>query len=158
MTGGFVASRQKPTVTELGLDIAALDWRRSGTGDGSFEVAFVPEAGGPDGAPGRAGQGDAAAAQWILLRVAGDPAGRVLVYDRVEWMCFVDGARGGEFDPGHAESDHGRRVPGEPGGRVRRQPARPGWPQQSRIPAGSESPGRGCPGDTADGRPRLPGA
>jgi hypothetical protein len=30
--------------------------------------------------------------------VAGDPAGRVLVYDRHEWACFLDGVRKGEFD------------------------------------------------------------
>ena len=32
------------------------------------------------------------------MRVAGDPDGRVLVYDRNEWECFLDGVRGGEFD------------------------------------------------------------
>ena len=32
------------------------------------------------------------------MRVAGDPDGRILVYDRHEWECFLDGARGGEFD------------------------------------------------------------
>jgi hypothetical protein len=32
------------------------------------------------------------------MRVGGDPAGRVLVYDRHEWECFLDGVRGGEFD------------------------------------------------------------
>lgn len=106
-----MASRQKPTVTELGVDMATLDWQRSGVGDGSFEVAFVSGTGGQDGASspegtaGRVGPADAASAQWILLRVAGDPAGRVLVYDRIEWLCFVDGARGGEFDPGRAERE-----------------------------------------------------
>jgi hypothetical protein len=34
----------------------------------------------------------------VLLRVAGDQAGRVLVFDRNEWECFIDGARNGEFD------------------------------------------------------------
>jgi hypothetical protein len=34
----------------------------------------------------------------VLLRVAGDQARRVLVFDRNEWECFVDGARNGEFD------------------------------------------------------------
>jgi hypothetical protein len=34
------------------------------------------------------------------MRVAGDPDGRTLVYDRHEWECFLDGARGGEFDDG----------------------------------------------------------
>jgi Domain of unknown function (DUF397) len=68
----------KPTVTELGIDPDAQSWRRSGTGDGAIEVAF---AGG-----------------WILMRVAGDPGRRVLVFDRHEWECFLDGARNGEFD------------------------------------------------------------
>ena len=31
------------------------------------------------------------------MRVSGDPAGRVLVFDRNEWECFLDGARNGEF-------------------------------------------------------------
>jgi hypothetical protein len=74
----------KPTVTSLGIDVAALDWQRSGTGDGSIEVAFI------DNAAGRT--------QWVLMRVAGDPAGRVLVYDRHEWECFLDGVRKAEFD------------------------------------------------------------
>jgi DNA-3-methyladenine glycosylase I len=79
--------RGKPTLSQLGVDVAALDWRRSGTGPGSFEVAFV-------GGPADAGT----AAPWVLLRVAGDPSGRVLVYDRVEWQAFREGARLGEFD------------------------------------------------------------
>jgi hypothetical protein len=32
------------------------------------------------------------------MRVAGDQARRVLVFDRNEWECFIDGARKGEFD------------------------------------------------------------
>jgi hypothetical protein len=32
------------------------------------------------------------------MRVVGDPAGRVLVFDRNEWECFLDGVRKGEFD------------------------------------------------------------
>jgi hypothetical protein len=36
----------------------------------------------------------------VLMRVVGDPQGRILVYDRHEWECFLDGARGGEFDDG----------------------------------------------------------
>jgi hypothetical protein len=32
------------------------------------------------------------------MRVAGDPERRVLVYDRHEWVCFLDGVRKGEFD------------------------------------------------------------
>jgi hypothetical protein len=34
----------------------------------------------------------------VLMRVAADPDGRVLVFDRNEWECFLDGARKGEFD------------------------------------------------------------
>ena len=75
----------KPTPAELGVDPAALAWERSGDGDGSIEIAF------PAG-PGLA-RGD-----WVLMRVAGDSAGRVLVFDRNEWECFIDGARNGEFD------------------------------------------------------------
>ena len=78
-------ARAKPTVAGLGIDVGAQDWQRSGHGDGAVEVAFV---GGP------AGTG----AEWVLMRVAGDPEGRVLVYDRNEWECFLDGVRGGEFD------------------------------------------------------------
>jgi hypothetical protein len=75
----------KPTPARLQVDLAALDWQRSGTGAGSFEIAFVSAAG--------SGQAD-----WVLLRVAGDPDGRVLVYDRTEWLSFIDGAGHGEFD------------------------------------------------------------
>ena len=77
----------KPTVETLGIDVAAQSWQRSGDGDGSIEIAFVRDA-------VRAG-GD-----WVLMRVAGDQAGRVLVYDRHEWVCFLDGVRKGEFDDG----------------------------------------------------------
>jgi Domain of unknown function (DUF397) len=76
----------KPTVAELGIDIAAQHWQRSGEGDGTIEVAMVP--------------GRRPGADWVLMRVAGDPAGRVLVYDRHEWECFLDGVRKGEFDDG----------------------------------------------------------
>ena len=84
----------KPTVEELGIDLTAQRWRRSGEGDGSIEVAIVTDRGrgGPGGEP--AGPGG----EWVLMRVAGDPAGRVLVYDRHEWECFLDGVRNGEFD------------------------------------------------------------
>ncbi|HKA94863.1 MAG TPA: DUF397 domain-containing protein [Streptosporangiaceae bacterium] len=75
----------KPTVETLGIDISALTWRRSGEGDGTIEVAFA-------GCPGEA------AGAWVLMRVAGDPSERVLVYDRHEWACFLDGVRKGEFD------------------------------------------------------------
>lgn len=72
----------KPTVEALGIDLSRQDWQRSGDGDGSIEVAFA-----------RVNDED-----WILMRVAGDAAERVLVFDRNEWECFLDGARNGEFD------------------------------------------------------------
>lgn len=72
----------KPTVESLGIDLDAQEWRRSGAGDGMIEVALVGEE----------------SAEWVLMRVSGDQAGRVLVYDRHEWECFLDGARNGEFD------------------------------------------------------------
>ena len=77
----------KPTVEDLGIDVAAQDWQRSGEGDGAIEVAMVTG----QGQPG---------VDWVLMRVAGDPGGRVLVYDRHEWECFLDGVRNGEFDDG----------------------------------------------------------
>ena len=78
-------ARAKPTVAGLSIDVGAQAWRRSGLGDGAVEIAFVGELAG-------------AGPQWVLMRVAGDPEGRVLVYDRNEWECFLDGVRGGEFD------------------------------------------------------------
>lgn len=75
----------KPTPEELGIDPGALAWVRSGAGDGSIEIAFPLSP--------RWAQGD-----WVLMRVAGDQAGRILVFDRNEWECFIDGARNGEFD------------------------------------------------------------
>jgi hypothetical protein len=74
----------KPTVEDLGIDLAAQVWQRSGDGDGALEIAFAAT---PDSTD-----------QWVLMRVAGDPAHRVLVFDRHEWKCFLDGARNGEFD------------------------------------------------------------
>jgi hypothetical protein len=45
------------------------------------------------------------------MRVAGDQARRVLVFDRNEWDCFIDGARNGEFDDAAgAASAPGRRM------------------------------------------------
>ena len=78
-------ARAKPTVAGLGIVVGAQDWQRSGHGDGAVEIAFVAEP--PDVGP-----------QWVLMRVAGDREGRVLVYDRNEWECFLDGVRAGEFD------------------------------------------------------------
>jgi hypothetical protein len=72
----------KPTVNELGIDVGRQLWRRSGTGAGAIEVAFV----------------EALGQLWVLTRVAGDPSGRVLVYNRSEWEAFVAAAKDGEFD------------------------------------------------------------
>ena len=89
------AIRLKPTPKELGIAPDALTWVRSGEGDGSIEVAFPLS---PEWARG----------DWVLMRVAGDPAARVLVFDRNEWECFIDGARNGEFDEA---ADTGRPMP-----------------------------------------------
>ena len=91
----------KPTLEELGVDLDAQEWRRSGDRDGAIEIAFVSAhalaiPGVAVAAPGLA----AVRTEYVLMRVAGDPAGRVLVYDRHEWECFLDGVRGGEFDAG----------------------------------------------------------
>ena len=77
----------KPTVAGLGIDVGAQDWQRSGDGDDALEIAFVAQA-----------AGSGTGTEWVLMRVAGEPEGEVLVYDRHEWECFLDGARGGEFD------------------------------------------------------------
>lgn len=109
----------KPTIEELGIDPDAQDWQRSGEGDGAIEIAFV-RAGAGAGAgavAGRAGAGGTgktrgtsgagavrlragqeSAGDWVLMRVTDDPDRRVLVFDRNEWECFLDGARKGEFD------------------------------------------------------------
>ena len=76
----------KPSVSELGIDLAAQAWQRSGRGDGAIEVAFTRTL------PLRG--------RWVLMRVTGDAEQRVLVFDRHEWECFLDGARNGEFDDG----------------------------------------------------------
>jgi hypothetical protein len=87
LRGGQEAVTAKPTVAELGIDPAGQAWHRSGRGDGAIEIAFATLGSVP---PDRA--------EWILMRVAGDPQQRVLVFDRHEWECFLDGARNGEFD------------------------------------------------------------
>jgi hypothetical protein len=88
----------KPSVSELGIDLAAQVWQRSGQGQGAIEVAFTstpgPKAPGPK-TPGPTTPGHN---RWVLMRVAGDPQQRVLVFDQHEWECFLDGARNGEFD------------------------------------------------------------
>jgi hypothetical protein len=75
-------------VEELGIDVREQAWQRSGGGAGSIEIAFV----------GIGGPAAPAGGEWVLMRVADDPAQRVLVYDRYEWECFLDGVRNGEFD------------------------------------------------------------
>jgi len=99
LRGGQEAVTAKPTVTGLGIDPAAQAWRRSGHGDGAIEVAFVPATRGS--LPGRSasrGSVPPDPALWVLMRVTGDPEQRILVFDRHEWECFLDGARHGEFD------------------------------------------------------------
>lgn len=95
----------KPTARQLGIDLAAQQWSRSGDGDGSIEVAFPlappplapPPAAAGDGRPGT-GAATWERGDWVLMRVTGDLSGRVLVFDRNEWLCFLDGVRNGEFD------------------------------------------------------------
>ena len=74
----------KPTVDDLGIDAESQAWQRSGDDPGAVEIAYVHTA--PRGG------------EWVLMRVSGDPAGRILVYDRNEWECFLDGVKKGEFD------------------------------------------------------------
>jgi hypothetical protein len=103
----------KPTVTDLAIDLAAQVWHSSGTGAGAIEVAFARAPAAPyapstapvpstSSAPSTASAlaAPSAPAEWVLMRVAGDPEQRVLVFDRHEWECFLDGARNGEFDAG----------------------------------------------------------
>jgi hypothetical protein len=73
-----------------GIDPDSVHWRRptgmgggESEGEGVMEVAIVSRTEGGN---------------WVLLRVAGDPAGLVLAYDEYEWACFLDGVRNGEFD------------------------------------------------------------
>jgi hypothetical protein len=75
-------------VQELGIDVESLDWQRSAGGTGSIEIAFA----------GIRPHAEVDRGEWVLMRVADDPAGRVLVYDRFEWECFLDGVKNGEFD------------------------------------------------------------
>jgi hypothetical protein len=83
--GAATGAGPKQTPDELGIDLAGLAWERSGEGDGSIELSFPLS--------DRWAHGD-----WVLMRVTGDAMGRVLVFDRNEWVCFIDGARNGEFD------------------------------------------------------------
>ncbi len=100
MTG---QSTGKPTVAGLGIDLAAQAWHRSGNGDGAIEVAFAHAAAADltddtDPAADTDASDRTDRTEWVLMRVAGDPEQRVLVFDRHEWECFLDGARKGEFD------------------------------------------------------------
>jgi SAM-dependent methyltransferase len=79
-----VTPRVKPSAAELGIDTSALVWRRSADSPGAIEVAFAWVAG----------------EEWVLMRLDGDPEGRVSVFSRFEWDCFLDGVRNGEFDGG----------------------------------------------------------
>jgi uncharacterized protein DUF397 len=88
----------KPTVSELGIDPAAQAWKRSGHGDGAIEIAVVRATAPAPAAPAPAAPPSGLPAEWVLMRVTGDPDHRVLVFDRHEWACFLDGARNGEFD------------------------------------------------------------
>lgn len=105
-----VTGDEKPTVAALGIDLAAQHWHRSGEGDGMIEVAFpaAPSAA-PDAAPGAESEAAPSTApawkrgDWVLMRVAADQAERVLVFDRHEWQCFLDGAKNGEFDTGGSQ-------------------------------------------------------
>jgi len=98
----------KLTVSELGIDLAGQAWRRSGRADGAIEVAFVRAR---DTAARGADPPATDRAEWVLMRVAGDPGQRVLVFDRHEWECFLDGARTGEFDDAAASPDPGLLQP-----------------------------------------------
>jgi len=77
-----MAAPDKPTADELGVDLAALAWQRSGEGAAALEIAIV----------------DALGRRWVLARVAGACDGDVMVYSSHEWRCFLDGVRAGEFD------------------------------------------------------------
>lgn len=90
----------KPTVSGLGIDLAAQVWHRSGRGGGAIEVAFVQASGtgSTTSTTSTTSTASADAPEWVLMRVADDPEHRVLVFDRHEWECFLDGARNGEFD------------------------------------------------------------
>jgi len=114
LRGSQEAVTGKPTVSELGIDLAAQTWQRSGPRHGGIEVAFVrardahrpdpPHAHRPD-PPAPQPASPPARTEWVLLRVAGDPDRRVLVFDRHEWECFLDGARHGEFDDAATRED-----------------------------------------------------
>jgi hypothetical protein len=72
----------KPTVSELGINPADVEWKSSGEGPGTVQVAFASAHG----------------ADWVLLRVQEGTDGLVSVFTRFEWECFLDGVKKGEFD------------------------------------------------------------
>lgn len=72
----------KPTVSELGIDLADVHWKGSGQGPGTIQVAFVSARG----------------TDWVLLRSQDSADGLVSVFTSFEWECFLDGAKKGEFD------------------------------------------------------------
>ena len=97
----------KPTIADLGLNPDTQPWQRSGEGVGAIEVAFVqapahspdPDDTDPDDTDSDDTDSDSTdLAEWVLIRVADDPDARVLVFDRHEWECLLDGAQKGEFD------------------------------------------------------------
>jgi len=72
----------KPTVSELGIDLADVQWKGSGQGPGTIQVAFVSARG----------------KDWVLLRSQESADALVSVFTSFEWECFLDGAKNGEFD------------------------------------------------------------
>jgi hypothetical protein len=75
----------KPTVETLGIDYRRPVLAALGGRGGRHRGRLHRQRDGPAG-------------EWVLMRVVGDPAEEVLVYDRHEWECFLDGIRKGEFD------------------------------------------------------------
>jgi len=72
----------KPTVSELGITLADVEWKGSGQGPGTIQVAFVSARG----------------TDWVLLRSQESADGLISVFTSFEWECFLDGAKKGEFD------------------------------------------------------------
>ena len=72
----------RPARAQLGIDLADVQWKGSGEGPGTVEVASLSAHG----------------TDWVLLRVQGGAGGLVSVFTRFEWQCFLDGAKKGEFD------------------------------------------------------------
>jgi hypothetical protein len=68
----------KPTVGDLGIDVDAVAWQRSGVDPDPVEIAFVGE--------------------WVLMRAGDRPDGQILVFDHAEWDAFIRGVKDHEFD------------------------------------------------------------